>query len=78
MTIDHVRLLIRKLYKKPAVKVKPADRRFLLQQLFLFFRMRRFDDIKELTVGDITVLDGGDLEVYVAKSKCDQGGELVH
>ena len=30
MTLDHVRLLIGKYYKKPAKMVRPADRRFLL------------------------------------------------
>ena len=37
--------------------------------------MRRFDDIKEVTVGDVRVLDGGDLEVYVRQSKTDQEGK---
>ena len=37
--------------------------------------MRRFDDIKEVTVGDVRVLDGGDLEVYVRRSKMDQEGK---
>ena len=31
MSIDHIRLLIGSLFKKPVCKVKPADRRFLLQ-----------------------------------------------
>ena len=48
MTLDHVRLMIRKFYKKPAEKVASADRRFLLQQLLLFFSMRRYADLKEL------------------------------
>ena len=74
MTLDHVRLLIRKLYKKPARKVAPADRRFLVQQLLLFFGMRRYDDLKEITVGDISVLEHGDLEFYVGRSKTDQDG----
>ena len=48
MTLDHVRLMIKKLYKRPAEKVAPADRRFLLQQLLLFFGMRRYNDLKEI------------------------------
>ena len=74
MTIDHVRLFIGKLYKKPARKVRQVDRRFLVQMLLLFFGMKRFDDIKELRVEDITVLEGRDLEFYVARSKTDQEG----
>ena len=50
MTLDHVCLMIKKLYKKPADKVAPVERRFLLQQLLLFFRMCHYDNLKELTV----------------------------
>ena len=31
MTLGHVRLLISRFYKRPAKKVSPANRRFLLQ-----------------------------------------------
>ena len=31
--------------------------------------MRRYDDIKEITYGDVKVLSEGNLEVYVKKSK---------
>ena len=48
MTIDHIKLLIGKYYKKPARKVCPKDRRFLLHQLLMFFGMRRFDDLREV------------------------------
>ena len=65
MTLDHVRLLICKLFKRPAVKVKPADRRFLMMMILMFFGMKRFDDIKQLRVCDITLLRGGHLEFYV-------------
>ena len=41
ISLDHVRLMIKKLYKRPAEKVALDDRRFLLQQLLLFFGMRR-------------------------------------
>ena len=57
MTLDHVRLLIGRLYKRPAKKVCPRDRRFLLHQLLMFFGMRRFDDLREVRVGDVTVLE---------------------
>ena len=48
MTLDNVRLLIGRYYKRPAKKVCPRDRRFLLHQLLMFFRMRRFDDLREV------------------------------
>ena len=54
--------------------MKPADRRFLVQMLLLFFGMKRYDDLKEIRVCDITVLEGGHLEFYVASSKTDQSG----
>ena len=37
--------------------------------------MRRFDDIKEVTVGDVRVLDRGGLEVYMRGSKKYQEGK---
>ena len=40
----------------------------------MFFGMRRFDDVKEIWVEDVTVLEEGDLEIYVAQSKTDQDG----
>ena len=33
--------------------------------------MRRFDDLREIQVKDVTVLDEGDLEIFVARSKTD-------
>ena len=80
MTLDHIRLFICKLYKKPAIKVKAADRRFLVMMLLLFFGMKRFDDIKKLRVCDINVLRGGHLEFYVNSSKTDQlaNGFIFH
>ena len=69
MRIDHVRLMIRKLYKKPACKVSLSDRRFLVQQLFLYFGMRRFDDIKEVMVKDVKLLKEGDLEFMSGEVK---------
>ena len=48
MILDYVRLMIKKLYKRPAEKVAMADRRFLLQQLLLFSGMRRNNDMKEI------------------------------
>ena len=71
MTLDHVRLLIGRLYKKPAKKVSLVNRRFLLLQLLMFFGMRRFDDLREVRVGDVAVLEDGDLEIFVARSKTD-------
>ena len=45
-----------------------------MQQLLMFFGMRRFDDLREIRVKDVTVLDEGDLEIFVARSKKDQDG----
>ena len=75
MSLDHVRLLICKLFKRPAVKVKPADWRFLVMMILLFFGMKRYDDVKRLRVCYITVLQGGHLEFYVDSSKTDQLGK---
>ena len=69
MTLDHVRLLIGRYYKRPARKVCPRDRRFLLHQLLMFFRMRRFDNLREVRVGDVAVLEDGDLEIFVARRR---------
>ena len=80
MRMEHVRLMIKLYYKRPARKVSALDRRFLVQQLFLYFGMRRYDDIKEITYGDMKVLSEGNLEVYVKKSKTDQEGHgfVIH
>ena len=74
MTVEHVRLLIKTLYKRPARRVKPADRRFLVMTLLMFFGIRRFSDIRMLRVSDFVVMDTGDLEVSVTSSKTDQLG----
>lgn len=50
MGMGHIRLVIRKFYKRP---VKKVDRRFLVHQLFWYFGMRRFDNIKDITVGEV-------------------------
>ena len=38
-------------FRKPASLVALVDRQFLVQQLFIFFGMKRFDNIKELKAG---------------------------
>ena len=43
--------------------------------MFFYFGMKRFDDIKDVTVGDVRVMDGGDLKVYVRQSKNYQEGK---
>ena len=64
MTIDHIKLLMGKFYKKkPVRKVCPKDRRFLLHQFLMFFGMRRFDDLREVQFGDVAILEDGDLEI---------------
>ena len=52
----------------------------MVQQLFLYFGMRWFDNFKEVTVSDVRVLDRGDWEVYVRGSKTDQEekGSVFH
>ena len=74
MRLDHIKLMIKLFYKRPAKKVSALDRRFLVQQMFLYFGMKCYDDIKQVTVGDVKVLDGGNLEVHVRRSKTDQEG----
>ena len=69
MTLDHVRLLIGRYYKRPAKKVRPADRRFMLQQLLMFFGMRRFDDVKEIGIEDVTMIEEGDLEILLHRAR---------
>ena len=46
----------------------------MVQQIFLYFGIRRYDDIKEITFGDVKVLSEGNFEVYVERSKTDQEG----
>ena len=36
--------------------------------------MRRYDDIKEITYGDVKILSEGSFEVYIGRSKTDQEG----
>ena len=42
--------------------------------LIMFFGMRRYNDIMELSIDDISILESGDLEFYIRKSKTDQEG----
>ena len=67
MRIKHIKLMIKMFYKKPTKKVWA----FMLPQMFLYFGMRWYDDIKEITLGDVKVLNEGNLEVYVWRSKTD-------
>ena len=43
--------------------------------ILMFFGMKRFDDIKQLRLCDISVLRGGHLEFYVERLKTDQLGQ---
>lgn len=38
--IDHIRLMIKVFYRRPAKKVAALDRRFLVKEIFLCFGMR--------------------------------------
>ena len=74
MTLNHIKLMLLKLYKRDASLVKPADRRFLVLTLLMFFGIKRFNDVQNLKVSDITVLKDGHLEFFVKESKTDQLG----
>ena len=45
-----------------------------MMMIIMFFGMKRYDNIKQLRVRDISVLRGGHLEFYVERSKTDQLG----
>ena len=75
MTLDPVRWCMCELFRRPAVKVKAADRRVLVRMLLLFFGMKGFNDIKRLRVCDINVWRGGHLEFCVESPKTDQLGK---
>ena len=47
---------------------------------FYVFGMRQFDDLREVRVGDVAILEDGDLENLAARSKTDQDvlGFLFH
>ena len=74
MRLDHIKLMIKLFYKTLAKQVSALDR-FLVQQIFLYFGMKRYDDIKQITVGDMKVLDGGDYKVYIRRSNINQEGK---
>ena len=71
-TLKDIEILIKNLYKKPAGKVQPQRRRFLLMQLCTFFGMKRFSDISNLRVSDIEYREDRSLKIRIRKSKTDQ------
>lgn len=50
--LEHIRLMIRQFYKRP---VKIVCKRFLVHHQFLYFGIRWFDNIKEITVGEVKI-----------------------
>ena len=48
MMLDHVRLFICKLFKKPVLKVKPADQRFLVMMILLKVHKNPFSQVTKL------------------------------
>ena len=71
-TIEDIKVLVKSFYRKPASKVLPQRRRFLVMQLFTFFGMKRFSDISDIRVDDIEFRKDNSLKVTVRKSKTDQ------
>ena len=74
MNIEHLKEFVKRHYRRPACKVSPVERRFLMMRVLLFFCMQRFSYIQDQLVGDVRKMEGGDLEVYVRWSKKIQLG----
>lgn len=72
MSLRHLEVLIKNLFKKPASQVKPADRRCLVLQVLLFLGMKRFSDIQHVRVDDVKFRADGLVEVQLWKTKTDQ------
>lgn len=74
-TVRAMGKLIRSLYRVPASEVSAQDRRCLVLQVMLFFGMKRFSDLVQVRVSDLTFTKEGDLEVKMRRSKTDQEGK---
>ena len=72
MSLGHLKVLVKNLFKKPASLVKPADRRCLVLQVLLFLGMKRFSDIQNIKVDDVHFREDGAVEVKMQRSKTDQ------
>ena len=72
MSLRHLDILVKNLYKKPASLVRPADRRCLLMQVLLFLGMKRFSDIQNIRVQDLHFRADGAVEIKLGKTKTDQ------
>ena len=72
MRLDHIRVMVNKLYRKPVSSVLPIERHFLVQQLFMFMRIISFVDIKKVRVMNVKILRDSTLEVFVDRSTMDQ------
>ena len=72
MSVGHLEILVKNLFKIPAGQVKAADRRCLVMQLILFLGMKRFSDIQHVRVDDVKFRGDGAVEVQIWKTKTDQ------
>ena len=73
-TLGDMRKVIKDIYVSGVSRADPCRSRFLIMQLFLFFGVKRFNDIASLKVKDVVFKVDGSLEVLVRKSKTDQVG----
>lgn len=73
-TLQDMMKIIKDIYVSNASVADPCRRRFLVMQVLLFFGVKRYSDIAMLTVGDVSFLKDGSVEVTVRKSKTDQLG----
>ena len=72
MSLGHLDILVKNLYKEPARLVKPADRRCLVMQVLCFLGMKRFSDIQNIRVEDVKFRGDGAVEIALGKTKTDQ------
>jgi hypothetical protein len=71
MTVELLTKIIKNCFKE-AGKVQPERRRFLLMQMFCFLGVRRFGDINQVRIRDVSVKADGTVAVWVASSKTDK------
>ena len=74
MSVRHLDILLKNLYKTPADRISPVERRCLMLQVVMFLGMKRFSDIKSLKVKDVEFKHGGAVEIELGKTKTDQVG----
>ena len=65
MHLEQVRVMVKKLYQRPASRELPADTCFPVQKLFKFCGMQRFENKKKLMVMEMGILEDNTQEVFV-------------